>query len=171
MGSTSGAAETVTREIFCGMIRIRSGSTPLLCAPRSAASSGVIAQAGSSCSKSFNTTSGHRRQSTSSNSRRSTPPWEISTRARWSPPTSPAMDTVRHRLKCCAVRSRTSLKPRRSHRIASDKEAGERMGMTARLDVVAASDQCRMPSHHPRIIAGRHQTQAADRQEYGQPSP
>ena len=61
-----GTGATVTRVIFCGMTIILNGSTPLRRVPRSAASSGVIAHVGSSCSKSFSTTSGHRRHSTSS---------------------------------------------------------------------------------------------------------
>jgi hypothetical protein len=36
--------------------------------------------------------------------------------------------------------------------------------MIARLDVVV-DDHSRMPNHHPRIIALRHQMQAAVRQE------
>ena len=127
IGPISRIGATVTREIFCGMTIILNGSTPLRRMPRSAASSGVIVQVGSSCSKSFSTTSGHRRHSTSSTSRRSTPSCEISTRAVWSPPISPAKQTVRHRLKRRAVLSRTSLRPRRSRRAASGKPAGDRM--------------------------------------------
>ena len=96
--------------------------------------------------KSFSTTSGHCRHSAASNSRRSTPSWDTSTKARWSPPTSPAMDTVRHRLKRCAVLSRTSRKPRRSRRAASVKPDGNCTGMITRLDIVAADDQYRMPA-------------------------
>jgi len=153
------------------MTNILSGSTPLRRLPRSAASLGVIIHIGSSCSRSFSVTSGHRRPSTSCNSGRATPWCEISTRARWSPPIMPAMLTARHRLKCRAARSRTSLIPRRSHLAASDKPAGDRSEMIARLDVVAAWDQWQMPVHQPRTIARRHQMHAADRQLYGQPSP
>jgi hypothetical protein len=78
--------------------------------------------------------------------------------------------TVRHRLKRRAVLSRTSLRPRRNRREASRKPAGDRIEMMARLNVVAASDQYRMPAHHPPIMARRHQKHAGDRQEYGQPS-
>ena len=68
----------------------------------------------------------------------------------------PGEGTVRHCLQRRAVRSRTSLKPRRSRRTASDKPAGDGIGMMARLDVVA-DDHSRMPNHQPRIIARRHQ--------------
>jgi hypothetical protein len=80
-GSITVAGATITRWTRCGMTVTRSGSTPRRRLPRSAASPAVISHTGSSCVKSFNTTGGHRRCSTSSTSQRSTPWWTISTRA------------------------------------------------------------------------------------------
>jgi hypothetical protein len=154
-----------------GMTTIRSGSTPRRHRPRSAASLGDIATVGSSCSGSLTTTSGQRRRSTVSTSCRSTPSCEISTNAMPSPPAMPAHPTSRQDRLCRAILSRTSRQPRRSRRTASGRPADECIGMMARLDVAASADHRHMPFHQPRIITRRHHTHAADRHEYGQPSP
>jgi hypothetical protein len=82
----------------------------------------------------------------------------------------PAQQQSRQDRLCHAIRSRTSRNPRRSRRTALGRPADECIGMMARLGVAPAV-HCRMPFHQLRIIGGRHQTHAADRHEYGHPSP
>ena len=154
-----------------GMITIRSGSTPRRHRPRSAASSAVIAQAGSSCSKLFTTTSGHRRRSTSCTSRRSIPSCVISHQCHVITACHASEADITPSLLRRAIRSRTSRNPRRSRRTASGRPADKCSGMTARLQVVASADHWHMPFHHARIIGRRHHTHAADRQMCGQPLP
>ena len=130
-------APTVTRRTRWGMTTIRRGSTPLCRLPSSAAPAAAIAQAASSCCKSFTATSGHRRRSTLSTSRRSSPGRRSSTVSCGRRPSAQQISPCAIDSDVEPVRSWTSLKPRRSRRAVSSKPAGDSAGMLARLDVVA----------------------------------